>query len=188
MARAWVCCTERLAARRSPTVNTMIASRTASDMRTDAQLAQDLIAELSLKPLFNAERTGVEVKDEIALDGYIDNESEKRSTKRGAQCIPGVEAIDIGMDVERTGSMHNDDEIAHSIESALKWHTYATSDAIEIVVQGGQVTLSGELEWDWQSHGVVSTVRLLPGVVDVRDQIVVKSKAFENADKSDLDV
>jgi osmotically-inducible protein OsmY len=99
-----------------------------------------------------------------------------------------VEAIDIEMDVERAGSMHNDDEIAHSVEGALKWHTYATNDAIKIVVQGGQVTLSGELEWDWQSHGVVSTVRLLPGVVDVRDQIVVKSKGFKNAGKPDLDV
>jgi osmotically-inducible protein OsmY len=105
------------------------------------------------------------------------------------KCVPGVEAraIDMG-DASVGSSQHNDEEIAHSIESALKWHTYATNDAVTIVVQGGQATLSGELEWDWQSHGVVSTVRLLPGVVDVRDQIVVKSKGFKNAGKPDLDV
>ena len=159
-------------------------------MRTDAQLAQDLIAELSLKPSFNAERTSMEVKDEIVpLDGHIDNEPKKRSTKRIARCIPGVEAQAIGMDVERAGSsQHIDDEMAHTVESALKWHTYATSDAVKILVRDGQVTLSGELEWDWQSHGVVDTVRLLPGVVEVRDQIVIKSKVSNNAGRSDIDV
>jgi hypothetical protein len=60
-------------------VDTISASRTASDMdvykhlRTDAQLAQDLIAELSLNPSFKAERTGVEAKNKIVpLDGYMD--------------------------------------------------------------------------------------------------------------------
>jgi osmotically-inducible protein OsmY len=96
-------------------------------------------------------------------------------------------AIDMG-DASVGSSQHNDEEIAHSIESALKWHTYATNDAVTIVVQGGQVTLSGELEWDWQCHGVLSTVRLLPGVVDVRDQIVIKPKGSQNVFKSDIDV
>jgi osmotically-inducible protein OsmY len=59
-------------------------------MRTDAQLAQDLIAELSLKPSFNAERSDVGVKDEIVpLDGHIDNETQERSSERPAQMCPG---------------------------------------------------------------------------------------------------
>lgn len=72
--------------------------------------------------------------------------------------------------------MKTDEDIAGSIRSALKWHTYVTKDAVKIAVQGGQVTLSGELEWDWQRQGAVDTVRQLTDVIEVRDQIVVKPK------------
>lgn len=43
-------------------------------MKTDANLKQDVIAELSWEPSINAAQTGVEVKDGIVtLAGHVDS-------------------------------------------------------------------------------------------------------------------
>jgi len=139
-------------------------------MKTDTQLKQDVVAELDWEPSVNAAQIGVEVKGGIVtLDGNVNSYTEKLSAERAVQRVSGVKALTIDMHVKLFGSSKRDDgDIARSAQHALQWTTYVSRDAVKIMVEGGQVTLSGEVDWDWQRRGAVDAVRHLIGVVDVR--------------------
>jgi len=158
-------------------------------MKTDAQLKHDVIAELNWEPSVNAAHIGVEVRDGIVtLDGHVDSYTEKLSAERATQRVSGVKALTIDLHVKLFGSSKRDDgDIARSAEHALQWTTYVSKDAVKIMVEGGQVTLSGEVDWDWQRRGAVDAVRHLVGVVDVSDRIVIKSKPSSTGIKADIE-
>jgi osmotically-inducible protein OsmY len=147
-------------------------------MKADAQLKQDVLAELNWEPSVNAAQIGVEVKDGIVtLVGHVDSFTEKLSAERAVQRVSGVRALAIEMDVKIFGSSkRNDADIASSAINALQWTTYVPRDAVKVMVEGGRVTLSGEVDWDWQRRGALDAVRHLTGVVDVSNQIVIKFK------------
>jgi hypothetical protein len=71
-------------------------------------------------------------------------------------------------------SQRNDADIARSAESALQWTTFLPKDAVKIMVEGGWVTLTGEIGWERQSAS--AAVRYLMGVTGVSDQIPIKPK------------
>jgi osmotically-inducible protein OsmY len=158
-------------------------------MKTDAQLKQDVLSELSWEPSVNAARITVEVKEgNVTLAGYVDSCIEKLSAERVVRHVSGVKALGVGIDVELVGSSRrNDADIARSARDALQWTTYVTKDAVRIVVHDGRVTLSGEVDWDWQRQGAVSAVRHLTGVVDVSDRILIKFKPSSSDVKADIE-
>lgn len=93
-------------------------------MKTDAQLKQDIIAELNWEPSVHAAQIGVEVKDGIVtLTGYVSSYTEKWNAERATQRVSGVKALAIEMDVKLPGlSKRNDADIARSVENVLDSH------------------------------------------------------------------
>lgn len=85
-------------------------------MKTDAQLQQDVTAELQWEPSINAAQIGVEVKDGIVtLAGHVSTFAEKRGAERAAQRVSGVRAMTVEMDVKLAGSnKRTDADIAGS--------------------------------------------------------------------------
>jgi osmotically-inducible protein OsmY len=75
------------------------------------------------------------------------------------------------------GHKRSDSEIAAAIESALLWHSLVPNDRIRVKVEKGWVTLSGELDWDYQRQNAEQTVRPLMGVVGVSNAITLKPRA-----------
>ena len=90
-------------------------------MKTDAQVQQDVIAELKWEPSINAAQIGVEVKDGIVtLAGHVSSYAEKWDAERAAQRVSGVKALAVEMDVKLPGSSkRNDADIARSAERCL---------------------------------------------------------------------
>jgi osmotically-inducible protein OsmY len=158
-------------------------------MKTDAQLQQDVIAELKWEPSINAAHIGVEVKDGIVtLAGHVCSYAEKWEAEQAAQRVSGVKALAIEMDVNLSGSSkRNDADIARSAENVLQWTTYLTKDTVKVMVEGGWITLSGEVDWEYQRKAAAGAVRHLMGVTGVSDQIVIKSKVSSSAVKSDIE-
>lgn len=158
-------------------------------MKTDAQLQQDVIAELKWEPSVNAAQIGVEVKDGIVtLAGHVDSYAEKFDVERAAQRVAGVKALAIEMDVTLPGSSkRNDADIARSAENTIEWLTYLPNDSVKVKVEGGWITLSGEVHWDYQREAAFSAVRYLMGVTGVSNQIAVKPKVSLSAVKSDIE-
>ena len=158
-------------------------------MKTDKQIQQDVIAELGWEPSINATHIGVEVADGVVtLAGHVSSYTEKSNAERAAQRVAGVKALAVEMDVKLAGSSkRNDADIARSADNVLQWATYLSPDSIKVKVEGGWITLSGEVEWDYQRQTTIDAVRHLSGVTGVSDQIAIKPKVSSTLVKSDIE-
>jgi len=148
-------------------------------MKTDADIQLDVRAELDWEPSVNATQIGVEVKDGIVtLAGHVTSFSEKWDAERAAQRVSGVKALAVEIDVILPGSSkRNDADIARAAENLLDWTSNVPKDRIKIMVEGGWVTLSGEVDWEYQRQAIARSIRHLMGVVGVSDQITLKPEA-----------
>jgi osmotically-inducible protein OsmY len=157
--------------------------------KSDTQLQQDILAELKWEPSINAAEIGVEVKDGIVtLAGHVNTYAEKWDAERATQRVAGVKALAVEMDVKIEGMNNRTDaDIARSAENVLQWTTYLTKDAVKIKVEKGWVTLTGEVEWQYQRQAATAAIRYLMGVTGVSDQITIKTKVSAPVIKSDIE-
>jgi len=158
-------------------------------MKTDTQLQSDVIAELSWEPSINSEDIGVEVRDGVVtLAGHVASYAEKIGAERATMRVAGVRALAVEMDVKLAGSnTRSDADIAHSVDNVLQWTTYLPKDAVKIKVEGGLVTLSGEVAWEFQREAALNAVRYLLGVKGVNDQLAIKPKLSAPLVKADIE-
>ena len=158
-------------------------------MKTDAQLKQDIIAELTWDSAVNAAQIGVEVKDgTVTLAGHVDSYTEKWQAERAAQRVAGVKGLAVEIDVKLPGlSKRTDGDIARSAENVLEWTSWLPKDSIKVKAEKGWITLSGEVEWNYQRQSAKDAVRSLLGVIGVSDEITVKPQASIIGVKSEIE-
>jgi osmotically-inducible protein OsmY len=147
-------------------------------MKTDAQLKIDVASELEWDPSINATNVGVAVKNGVVtLTGHLDTYAEKYVIERALQRVLGVKAIAIELDVKLApGHLRSDSEIAAAAESAFKWHALIPAERIRVMVEKGWVTLTGEVDWDYQRTQAEKAVRPLTGVIAVTNSITLKQQ------------
>lgn len=145
-------------------------------MKTDAEIQKDVMEELRWEPLLNASEIGVAVKNGIVtLSGTVDTYGKKVAAEDAAKSVAGVKAVaeDIEVRLSAFGS-RNDTEIAQAVMNALKWHSAVQEDKIKIKVEGGWVTLEGEVEWEFQKSAARTMVENLTGVVGIINNIKIQ--------------
>lgn len=148
-------------------------------MKTDAQLKTDVTTELNWEPSVNATNVGISVKDGVVtLTGHIDTFAEKFAIERATQRVAGVKAVAVELDVKlAAGHKRSDTEIAQAAEAAFKWHTLVPAERVRVKVEKGWITLSGEVDWDYQRKEAEKAVRPLLGVIGVSNGISLKVQA-----------
>jgi osmotically-inducible protein OsmY len=158
-------------------------------MKTDSDLKQDVIAELGWEPSVNAAQIGVEVKGGIVtLAGHVDSYTEKLHAERATQRVSGVKGLAVEMNVKLPGlSKRTDADIVGAAVNVLQWTTSLPANSVKVKSENGWITLSGELEWDYQRQVAKDAVRYLIGVTGVSDEITIKPKASSNAVKSEIE-
>jgi osmotically-inducible protein OsmY len=158
-------------------------------MKTDTQLQSDVIAELGWEPSIHSEAIGVEVKDGIVtLAGHVGSYAEKLEAERATMRVFGVKALAVEIDVRLAGiSARTDADIARTVENVLQWTTYLTKDAVKIKVEAGWVTLSGQVNWEYQRKAAVDAIRYLMGVKGVYDMITVKPTVSAPLVRADIE-
>jgi osmotically-inducible protein OsmY len=116
------------------------------------------------------------VKDGVVtLTGHLDTFAEKFAIERAVQRVQGVKAVAVELDVKLAPShKRSDTEIAQAAESGMRWHSAVPDDRVQIKVEQGWVTLSGELDWEFQRDSAYKAVRTLTGVVGVTNLILLK--------------
>lgn len=158
-------------------------------MVSDEKIQQDVIAQLKWNPQLTASQIGVAVKDGIVtLSGQVDTYLQKLEAEKEAGKVAGVRAIaeDIHVGVS-AGQKKTDTEIAEAASNALKWHTSIPEEDIQVKVEGGIVTLEGEVEWSFQRDAATNAVSNLTGVRGVINTIKLKQKATPNDLKQRID-
>lgn len=146
-------------------------------MKTDAQLKKDVQAELEWDASVYAANVGVAVKDGVVtLTGHLDTFAEKYQIERAALRVSGVRALAVELDVKLAANhVRSDSEIAQAVESALQWHALIRADRVRFKVEKGWITLSGEVDWDFQRRNTEKAVRTLVGVTGVTNTITLKA-------------
>lgn len=147
-----------------------------TDVKTDAELKKDVLAEFSWDPAVKSTEVGVMVRDGVvSLTGHLDTYAEKFAVERAVQRVSGVRAIAVEMDVKLDPAhMRSDSEIAAAAELSLKWHAQVAHERVQVKVEKGWITLRGECEWDYQRAAAGKAVRSLLGVVGVSNYISLK--------------
>ena len=144
-------------------------------MKTDAQLKQDVLDELTWDPKVNATDIGVIVKDGIVtLTGHLGSYAEKDAAEKAAQRVKGVRVLATELNVRlATPFKRTDSDIAGAAQRALDWNTLLPG-TVQAKVEKGWLTLKGEVQWDYQRREAERAVRYLNGVVEVSNTITVK--------------
>jgi osmotically-inducible protein OsmY len=147
-------------------------------MKTDAELKRDVTAELSWDPAVRSTAIGVSVKDGVVtLTGHLDTYAEKHAVSQALKRVAGVKAVAIELDVKLSpGHQRSDTEIAAAAEQALRWSTSVSPELIRVTVDHGWVTLTGELEWDYQRRSAERAIREVIGVVGIGNQITLRAR------------
>lgn len=145
-------------------------------MKTDIQLKADVTAELAWEPAVNAAGIGVLVNDGVVtLTGHLDTFAEKYAAERAVRRVAGVRGLAMELDVKlAAGHQRSDSEIASAAASALRWSVFMQPDRVKVEVEKGWVTLTGEVDWAYQSGTAEQCVRNLIGVRGLTNKISVK--------------
>ncbi|OBV41246.1 BON domain-containing protein [Janthinobacterium psychrotolerans] len=152
-------------------------------MKTDTQLQLDVLEELTWDPSVDAAQIGVEVRDGVVtLAGTVGSFAEKWEAERAVQRVSGVRALAVELSVRLPGaSVRSDADIARTVENVLSWMSNVTDGSIKVMVEGGWVTLSGSVEWDYQRKAATAAVRYLMGVTGVSDSIGILQQVSASA-------
>ena len=147
-------------------------------MKSDIQIQKDVMEELKWQPFLNASEIGVAVKNGIVtLSGQIDTYSKKLSAEKAAKKVAGVKAIAEDIQIGVSPAYNKTDaEIAEAVLNALKWHTAVQEEKIKIKVENGNVTLEGEVEWEYHRTNAKTAIENLTGVRSVFNLITIKPK------------
>jgi osmotically-inducible protein OsmY len=149
---------------------------TATIIRKDEQIQQDVLAELKWDARVQPNEIGVSVKDGIvALTGWVDSFLKKWSAEEAALRVRGVKAVANDIEV-RLSTQQTDPDIAAAVLHALQWDAGVPLDKVQVAVSKGWVTLKGEAEWQYQREDAEKVVRRISGVKGVSNLIVVKPR------------
>jgi osmotically-inducible protein OsmY len=158
-------------------------------MKTDSEIQKDVIAELDWQPSVDATRIGVAVDDAVVtLSGSVGSYAEKYDAEHAAQRVAGVEALVVNIEVQLPASRAaTDAEVARSAADTLRCSTGLPVSQIRPVVEKGWLTLSGEVDWDYQRQDAARSVRYLAGIRGITNDILIKPVASAKIIKADIE-
>ncbi len=145
--------------------------------KDDARIQKDVRRELIWDPSISASKIEVESNDGIiTLSGSVPHYSEKMKAEKAVQRVGGVQGVadelEVNLDDEKAKS---DAEIAAAAVNALTWN-YEVPTSLKVSVDRGWLTLSGEVDWDFQKNSARDAVSLLLGVRGLTSEITIKTR------------
>lgn len=142
----------------------------------DNVLRQFIIDELEFEPSIDAANIGVAVeKGVVTLSGHVASYAEKIAAERAVRRVKGVKAIAQEIQVRYPDqAKRSDDEIAQRALNILEWSVQVPADSLQIKVEKGWITLTGEVPWQYQRLAAESAVRKLSGIIGVTNLIEIK--------------
>jgi osmotically-inducible protein OsmY len=143
---------------------------------TNATIEADIISRLELDPRLPA-------PDEIAvsaeyggvtLRGTVGSFAQQRAAVDDARKTEGVDEVYDELQVRLLDEYQREDaEVRGAALQALMWDVEIPSDSLDVKVEGGWVTLKGQVDYQFQSDDAFDDVASLIGVTGVTNEIKV---------------
>jgi osmotically-inducible protein OsmY len=146
-------------------------------MSNDDHLQRAVLAELNWEPGVTAAHIGVAANaGVVTLTGHVETLAEKHAAEAAALRVKGVHAVANELEVRLAPETRRTDEaIAAAAVERLAWDVCVPADSVQVTVEDGWVTLSGEVEWFYQKAAAEQDVGRLHGVVGVNNGVTIRS-------------
>ncbi|HEY1166209.1 MAG TPA: BON domain-containing protein [Chitinophaga sp.] len=166
-------------------------------METDTEIQKNVMDELNWDPVMHSAEVGAIVKDGIVtLVGYVDNYSQRLAAENAAKRVKDVRAVAIDLAISLPDEQRRSDtDLVAAALNALKWSSFVPEDKIRLKVDGGWITMEGEVEWQFQKesaysavsdligvHGVINRINVRPNITPVIVKDVIKKALERSAD------
>ena len=113
----------------------------------------------------------------ITLTGHVPSYIEKSAAERAAARVRGVKAVAQEIEVQLpVETQRSDENIALAAIDRIGWEASVPVDAVKVKVEGGWITLTGEVEWHYQRDSAENVVRGLRGVVGITNMTTVRMR------------
>lgn len=147
-------------------------------MSHDSHLQKSVLAEFAWEPSVTAGHIGVTADDGVVtLSGHVGSYAEKHAAETAARRVKGVRAVVEEIEVRLpVGTERSDPEIAAAATERLFWNVSIPKDSLQVTVEKGWVTLSGEVDWWYQKDAAEHDIRPLHGVVGIMNQIILRPR------------
>lgn len=147
---------------------------------TDKILKELVEDELEWEPSVDSSGIGVAVDAGVVrLTGSVRTFPQKIAAEKAAQRVKGVRGVAMDIDVRPFGDTGtSDDEVAKRALNTLAWHAMLPANALMVRVDNGQVTLTGELDWQYQREAAERALQRLYGVRSVINRITLKPQVL----------
>lgn len=148
-------------------------------MTSDKSLKTRIDEELDWEPSIDAADIGVAVEDGIVtLSGHVATYAQKIRAEEVTKRVKGVRGVAQDLAVRPFhGAGSDDDEIARRAANSLDWDTMVPADKVKMTVAKGVLTLTGEVDWQYQRMAAEQAVHGLYGVRSVVNLICIKPRA-----------
>ena len=130
-------------------------------MSSDNQLQQAVLAELKWEPSVTAAHIGVAANaGVVTLSGHVGSFAEKLAAEATARRVKGVKALAEEIEVRLPfATKKTDEEIAAAALGRLAWDVSVPNDAVKVKVEKGRITLTGQVDWQYQRQAAEHDVR-----------------------------
>lgn len=147
-------------------------------MTQNDHLQKAVLEELRWEPRVTAAHIGVTADEGVVtLSGHVENFVQRMAAEEAARRVRGVKAVAQEIEVRLpTDIQRSDDEIAAAAVQRLAWDVSVPKDLVKVNVDHGWVTLTGEVEWQFQKAAAERDIEPLFGVVGVSNQITIKPR------------
>jgi len=148
---------------------------TVTEIKSDAQIKVDVLAELEWDPVVEETEVGVQVHDGIVtLTGAISAYPKKLAARDAAHRVAGVLDVVDQMQIKvPTAWERTDEHLASAVRNALQWDVLVPDERITSTVSSGVVTLQGTVNTWTQRADAERAVQRLTGVKAVINHIAI---------------
>ncbi|MDE0852900.1 MAG: BON domain-containing protein [Nevskia sp.] len=147
-------------------------------MVEDFNLRQRVMEELDYEPAVDAAHIGVSVKDGVVtLTGSVETATQRAQAEAAVRRVKGVRAV--AQEIRVNIPSHKktaDDEIASRAVQVLDWAMHPAEPSLQVTVDQGHVTLTGEVSWGYQRRRAEECVEQLGGVSAVINRITIRPR------------
>lgn len=158
-------------------------------MTFDNLLKQNVLDQLKWTPSIDSNHIGVTADDGVVtLTGHVENYSDVMAAEHAVRRVKGAKAIANEIKIKlKSGSKHDDEDIAKAAINVLSWDNNVPTDAIKVAVTNGWVTLSGQVEWFFQKEAAEQDIRRLLGVIGVSNETNIRPKIDTDVIAKDIE-
>ena|SRR5579871_5183079 len=143
--------------------------------KSDETIRRDVLRELEWDSEVNVADVGILVQHGVvSLTGTVPSAAERHAALAAAFRVAGVRDVANEIVVSLPGRhVHTDTDIAEAVRHALTWDVYLDEERIRSTVEGGWVTLEGEVASWPEAEYAAAAVRRLTGVRGVVTHLTV---------------